>query len=1117
MLKQISASAGSGKTYTLTETFLEYLEKASLELAPGGCPYKVSRSDYSLSEVMAATFTNKAAAEMKERILSALKSKALKAHKKSSSDYSNSIYDHWLKKIFHHSALLNVRTIDSLLNMLVRLSALQLSLPPDFELSFDEKKYFTPVYEDLMADLNSYNRGEFCENIAPHRAEKCIIALNDFFISQIKYSKFLGFHPGEKLHDHLFRVIEIMLLGRDVPVMDKRLIHAQIESLHLVLKNQAIKMQEVLQEEKLVANKNFLNFLPRLIMMSSHEEPPFSTYIEKDELDDILNKNSKGKASFDAKSTYSELTLIYKTFVQDQKILKKALPLVPLTPLAHIIYEGIEKNLKETGLLPAIALPRLAESLLLEENGVSDALCRVGTSLRHLLLDEFQDTSREQWHAILPLGKECLANGGTITYVGDVKQAIYSWRGGDSKLFYEIAQDPELTDLLEDKDNKDKPLVANWRSSPAIINHNNAFFGMLADEEITHKVLVEMLSTEIKYNRISEEGLEEARTRLQKVFSNTFQELPPKDKNPTNIHKEGLIKHYIIDGEDVGDLNEKVEREVSHLIIDLCKRWKYRDIAILIRSGTEASAVASWLAKLNIPVVTENSFLLADNPVISRLIALLSFVDYPYNDIAFWEFVTGDEIFGKQTGLKREFLDKWLAGKRQGLKPLSGIFQIFQKDFPEIWSRWIAPFHNKAGLMSAYDMVHEAIRIYDLYELNPDDTAFLKRLLELAQAAESNGKTTLAAFLDFWKDCSEDEKIPLPENMDAVRIMTMHKAKGLEFPVVVLPFQHSGQGNNFKLTKFDYAGIPILTEVCPETPDEYLEMTITETIERLNILYVAWTRPVNELHSFITSAATYPTPMSKGLKVLLEEFEQHNQGLCTIRDISTVGKDTDSTEDYDPVGDDIPLQLDIIEPSNGLETETTLLESSSKASPQNQNNDAPKLMDWLPRLKIFRTTLSNLMLGPEQLGTLTHLCLENLYLPENLHDSEQVKLSVDKAINQGLKKIPQAVYNKEKIIPRLKESLMTFLAIPNAVFWLENGLREQSIFDEKGNKYIVDLLVDEGTNYRAIDYKTGREYADQYSRQIKNYMQIFSQAVNKPVLGTIIYLDSAEIVDIKEV
>ena len=147
MLTQISASAGPGKTYSLTRLFLNLLDGANTAPHAAGCALHCPERGYSLAEILAATFTNKAAAEMKSRIVSTLKETALYDGNKNA--------EIWVDRILRHYGALNIRTIDSLLVTLVRLSALELGLPPDFEPSFEAQEYFTPLYDALMDDLST--------------------------------------------------------------------------------------------------------------------------------------------------------------------------------------------------------------------------------------------------------------------------------------------------------------------------------------------------------------------------------------------------------------------------------------------------------------------------------------------------------------------------------------------------------------------------------------------------------------------------------------------------------------------------------------------------------------------------------------------------------------------------------------------------------------------------------------------------------------------------------------------------------------------------------------------------------------------------------------------------
>lgn len=146
----------------------------------------------------------------------------------------------------------------------------------------------------------------------------------------------------------------------------------------------------------------------------------------------------------DAERAFDAMRDIIRKWDEDGVLLRRAQTVMPFVELARELSGQVPDFLKREGAVPARLRPRLARQVLSGDYGVPKAFCRLGTSLTHILVDEFQDTSREQWEAIHPLVLEALSRGGSLTWVGDVKQAIYGWRGGDATLFDEVRSDAEL-------------------------------------------------------------------------------------------------------------------------------------------------------------------------------------------------------------------------------------------------------------------------------------------------------------------------------------------------------------------------------------------------------------------------------------------------------------------------------------------------------------------------------------------------------------------------------------------------------------------------------------------------------------------------------------------------
>lgn len=136
-----------------------------------------------------------------------------------------------------------------------------------------------------------------------------------------------------------------------------------------------------------------------------------------------------------------------------------------------------------------------------------------------------------------------------------------------------------------------------------------------------------------------------------------------------------------------------------------------------------------------IPVVTDNSFLLAEHPLVEQITALLTFLDSPRNDLAFWTFLSGRQMLLPLIPLSEQALEDWAAARRTSERRNMPLFMAFREDFPDIWRKWIAPFHADAGLLTPYDVTREALGRLDIWSRYPDEAAFVRRFLEIIHVA----------------------------------------------------------------------------------------------------------------------------------------------------------------------------------------------------------------------------------------------------------------------------------------------------------------------------------------------------------------------------------------------
>ncbi|MDL2279424.1 UvrD-helicase domain-containing protein [Desulfovibrio sp. OttesenSCG-928-G11] len=1157
MILQISASAGSGKTYALTRRFLELLQGAEKSGPLMRCALDPRPGAYLLPEILAATFTNKAASEMKERVLEALKEQALAegAGQMTGPDPDSASTDQgstgrhsgsrgskswqnpapgraevWVEHILRHFASLNIRTIDSLLYTLVRLSALMLELPPDFTPSFSSAEYFTPVYDGLMEDLagrgpvfdrimapDAYGVPAFAEGPLFLSADAALLRerLHEACRSLLHQGDFSGFSCGPRIRALCLELVEMLLRGQELPKTDSQAIHASLRLLHSEATRACRDLLQSFEDHGLAVNGHYRNFLQTCAAAPLWRPLcPGSAQHGKKELDDCLNKSSRNLAPEAAHQAFIKARKAMDEYGRALPLFVHALRLAPLADLARELHLRMELARKERGITPAALLPRLAVAALDEGRGVSDAMCRLGARLTHLMLDEFQDTSREQWAAILPLAVECLSTGGSLLYVGDVKQAIYGWRGGDARLFDEPRADPELAAMAEARA---ESLPCNWRSHPAIVRLNNAFFSLPGEPDLALPLMRAMLPPETP-----ESYLRQAAARAGEYFSRCAQEIPKArnwDADPRAPH--AVARLYEVEADYAGKLRDLVRQRLGRLFFEeLLPVWSYSDIAVLVRSAAEGALAAEWLTGWGLPVVTESSFLLAKNPLVGRLMAFLGFLDYPLDDAALMDFLQAG-FLGDLAGLPRgedpdapDIWDAWAAALvMEHGKERPPLYRLLRRDFPDLWQRLIEPFYAQAGLMSAYDTLSEAMSRFGLFELYPEQAPFLRRLLELAHMAEQRGQSSLAAFLAFWREAGEEEKLPLPENMNAVRIMTIHKAKGLEFNVVILPFQHTARRHSPGPTAARVLGLDLLTRALPELPDLYYPACITDELERLNLLYVAWTRPVYALHAFLTRPRRSPTPLSRGLTLLADSLKKrHGPDLCQWE---TLSEEKEEEEDLQEV-----TALEGSGPGEGAPVPI----SDGPRHPEAPPPLPWRPMDWLPGLRIFRSPLEAARFSPRQRGILFHLCLEHLHLA----GPASLEADVDRAVSCGLRLFPLALSEPDRAAEETRAALLWFASLPRSALWLRWGRREQSLMDSEGRLHRVDLLVDEADYQQAdasagaggllaLDYKSGsdRERQGAHREQVRRYMRLLRAATGRRARGLLVYLDERRLLEIE--
>ncbi len=1057
LLRQIRASAGSGKTHALTTAFLDLLAETEEDDFPAESAAVRREPCRRPEEILAVTFTNRAAAEMRERVVDRLKLFALgQGTQDGKNVWTPKAASRRLDAVLRRYESLNIRTIDSLLHLVVRLGALHLALPPDFTPVFAVREALAPLLDDLLETLC---RDETAPDLL---AGVC----RDLVLHDTAYR---GFLSGKMLRERISDLVVPLLQSGLRPLASPADVAARREALALALRNSADLLFTCLNETGLKGTAHFLKALETCRTFTTEKPVPCSTLLRKNTLDECLLKISRDRICDRARLLFSDLRRAVDDVDEQDGALRQALRLLPLVPAARTVVRELPDYLRRGGAVPAVLVPPLARQALSGNFGVSETFCRLGTSITHLLIDEFQDTAREQWDAVRPLILEALSRGGSLTWVGDVKQAVYGWRGGDAMLFDELLSDKELTAVAPDP--RLETLPVNRRSRSAVVQFNNAVFGRLSRPETASAVLKALLPS-----KTPQPVLERASDLIRRTFARCEQAECGKKGGYVRLITTANTASSRETGPDAPEESgdEKVRVHLLDLMCELSRRRAWSELTVLVRSNKQAAQVAGWLASQGIPVVTENSFLLAEHPLINRLASLLAFIDTPTDDAAFWSLICGP-LFPFPAEEQAEFL-RWPANRSRDLP----LFAAFRDTFPEAWETWIEPFFAGDGLLTAYDTVCEALHLARIHERFPQEGAFVRRFLEVLHTAGTQGYGSVGAFLDYWAEHGREEKAPMPESLDAVRVMTMHKAKGLQFPVVIIPRHELNVRSTSLPVLAELDGLHVLTRPVASMGERYYSPLADTAREALHLLYVAWTRAEEELYGFLPPGSSFAA-----LETLLEDLPFHN---------GVYEQGRPGTGPLPPACPD-----EAADPSFPATT------GNAEECP---DRDIPGPARRVPRLRIFRNTLEAFTFTPRRRGIFMHHCLSRLRL------SGDPAADARRAVQEGLQTFPVPLDPDAEQIEDIAAALTWYAGLPEAEILLSRGTAERVLVDETGQIRRADLVVEDPDLTYVAEYKTGRpdeKTAKAHEAQLLGYMRLLRRARSVPVRGMLVYPDECTV------
>lgn len=883
MLTLQRASAGSGKTYTLAKKYLWFL----LTLKPENKKYRRLRNDRELadaaSHILAVTFTNKATNEMKQRIvdkLTALATACEPGRDPMGVDYMKEFCSTLavepervaetastaLKALLNDYGNFNVSTIDSFFQTVLRTFAYETELNDSYGLEIDNK-YVARVGMDAMLDeIEDPEPGQETAFWLRYIMGRAAEAGKSWNVFQRRIT-------GQAIYGRLITVVERM--EKEDFKMKRAALdewfdrHPDFRTVYLALEERfetPIRHEYERMQNCARALKNL--FIDNGLDIATDGHRYIGGHIRK-----TLAYPWTGPAQ--KKDEYSPINLTRFSPVKSKE--GAAARIEPeARQLAAEMYEALDRWLKllttgDTGLwmiyrdtLPYLGLLRSVRAHIrrfLEDNntvelGETNSLLRriigpddtpfiyerIGTRLNHFLIDEFQDTSRLQWENLYPLLSESESRGHDNLIIGDAKQSIYRFRNADPSLITSVVPeafpDHEAAGMSASEN-------TNWRSALRIVRFNNFFFRSLADALDDDMAELYANTVQLSAHR-SDEGYVEINLYTEKGAA---EDLPP---------------HLY----DMGPLVENLLQRGFH----------QRDIAFLVSRHTEEDMVLSALMDYNdslppegrkLDFISEESLTLGASEAVRLVTSALETIcegtkpeirsgaDRRYKGIAEWDRIRCAFNF--------------FAMQHPDLSPARQLERFLES--PDCAD----PLTDMLSSMQAVALpalVEVIVERFVPDTLRDAEAPYLAALQDAVADYCQVYPSDIASFLDWWELKGKFLSISFPEQTDAVRVMTIHKSKGLEFGCVIIPFatqrftpsavekEWSWVRPAFSVNSGMTAGgaddpvppyIPVDTDASLEgTPhqDELSRYRYLYRMDKLNTVYVAFTRAVNELYVY---------------------------------------------------------------------------------------------------------------------------------------------------------------------------------------------------------------------------------------------------------------------------
>jgi ATP-dependent exoDNAse (exonuclease V) beta subunit len=1039
------ASAGSGKTFNLVKEYLKIILTA--------------KKNDAYRSILAITFTNKAVHEMKSRIVGSLSEfikdqpsakamqlmQVLQTELELSATQIKSKSQEIIKHIIHNYAAFDISTIDKFTHKVIRTFAHDLNLPITFEVSLDTESLLAEAVDAIIAEAGTNEMltkllidftMEKTDDDKSWDISREIMETGRLILNENNREEIVHFH-GKSIPD--FMKIKQKLQQSCKTIVDENAARAS-EILDTLDKNGV--------DLKSFSRATFPNHITGI--KDKNFNPNNKRYHESEDI--AINKTAKDRAIIEnlIPEMLLQLQVIYEQFAQHdfyKAFLKNITPLSLLNTLSNKLTEiQKEQNILSIAEFNAIIHKEI------QNQPAPFIYERLGERYKHFFIDEFQDTSEMQFQNLIPLidnaivSEDLQGERGSLMIVGDPKQSIYRWRGGKAEQFIELSK---AWNPFHNPDKEVVRLEDNFRSYSEIIEFNNHFFKYISGE-FEHEDYKNLYQNKSRQNSTDKIG---------GYVNVSF--LPKKEKS---------------DDENQLTQDELYVIKTLELILNLKKQgYSFDDIAVVVRHNKDGVAVANYLTENGIPIQSSETLLIANATEVQFLIHALKYLKNANDLEAKAHFLYYMAFYNLPPSEIADFIAK-------------GIRFLSETEL----ETWLETFEMKLSFQSIRKKA-----LYETVELLiskclpvAKNNAYLHYFLDIILERDIKNQAGITDFLEYWERKKSSFSIPSPEGNAAVRIISIHKSKGLEFPVVIFPFADENyslqrkdklwvenETDTFDLPKVLIDNNNAVAGYSGSAERIFNQKKQEQLLDNINVLYVALTRPEEQLYII----SEYVEPNSKG------EWP-NNTASYFLKYLQSMRLFEEGKLEY---------EFGIPQKYSG--------EKKAAVVPKKITRVAEVLA--IENIKIAKR--ESLMWGTLQqdainYGNVIHEVLS--YIEKN----SDVDLAMQKALENGLIAGTQKEMVQKTIFDIINHpDLNPFFEENNTVF------NEQTIIQKQGSLVKPDRMVLKNKDEMyLLDYKTGK-YKPQHQQQLQDYQDAIEQMGYKVIKKSLIYIgNEIEIVNL---